>query len=133
MEFMGFAEMNGVEFPEMRAAVIDAVKALADEEYQRRVWVHKVYPKEGYYDDFSMNVNLLFDDTLVLDGPDRHLGTILATQAEVEAMESLGSSLLELLDAQGRDKSDLEYIEAPEWNSVVVAARRAYERLVRSD
>lgn len=121
--------MNEVLFPEMRANVIDAVKSLADEEYQWRVWVDKKYPTVGYYDDFWVNVNLLFDDSLVLENPRDSLGAVLINQSEVAAMEDLAKSVLDFLESQGRDKSDAEYVSSPEWSVVVSSARRAYATL----
>lgn len=118
--------MSDVLFPEMRENVTSAVRALSDEVYQRRVWVERKYPQVGYYDDFSMNLNILFDDTLVLEDPTATLGKVLNGQEEVLAMEALASAIATLLEDEGSDKSDEEYIASPQWGAVVRSAVVAY-------
>lgn len=133
MEELVYAQMIEVKFPEMRKSVIGAVKSLADRDYQRRVWVEGRYPNEQYYDDFSMNVHILFDDTVVLEDPEKYLGAILASHAEVGVMEVLADALERLLDIEGRERSDLEYMESPHWDAVVTAAETAYRELTSDD
>ncbi|WP_435812251.1 SCO4402 family protein [Streptomyces olivaceoviridis] len=126
---MEFSELNSVSFPEMRGNVVSAVQALADEDYQQRVWIDREYPHEGYYDDFDMNLHILFDDTLVLEDPTAAVGTILRSKEEVEAMGALASALDALLATEGRDKTDAEYIASPLWHAVLRAASAALEAL----
>ncbi|MFJ7150587.1 hypothetical protein ACIQVT_20665 [Streptomyces sp. NPDC100445] len=129
VEVVEFSELSGVSLPEMRRSIISAVRALADEEYQRRVWVDRNYPKEGYYDDFDMNLHILFDDTLVLEDPEAALGTVLRSVLEVDAMATLASALDDLLAMEGEDKTDAEYISSPLWGPVVRSASVARDAL----
>jgi len=124
--------MNEIKFPDMRRDVLDAVRALADPEYQRRVWLERRYPHEGFFDDFTLNVNTLYDDTQVLENPHQALGDILRTTKEVAAMEDLAQALDALFDRLGTELSDEEYVGAPEWELVVRAAREALAELERS-
>ncbi|MEU8470165.1 hypothetical protein AB0F30_19980 [Streptomyces sp. NPDC029006] len=126
---MEFPELSGVSLPEMRRNVIAAVRALADEEYQRKVWVDRIYPREGYYDDFDMNLHILFDDTLVLEDPEAALGTVLRSVVEVDAMATLASALDALLAEEGENKTDAEYISSPMWAPVLRAASVARDAL----
>ncbi|TQJ52685.1 hypothetical protein FBY34_0385 [Streptomyces sp. SLBN-115] len=106
----------------MRMNVISAVEALSDREYQRRVWIERDYPSGEYFDDFTLNVNILYDDTLVLEDPAATLGLILRSREEVEAMAQLASALNELFRGEGKEKADEEYVESPLWDVVVRSA-----------
>ena len=131
MEDVELSDLSGIRFPEMRRNVISAVRALADGEYQRRVWSERIYPNEGYYDDFTLNLNILYDDTLVLDDPVSTLGTVLRSEDEVWAMEELGSAIDEVLRLEGDGKADVDYLASPAWGAVLRSASAAYEILTQ--
>ncbi|WP_200839664.1 SCO4402 family protein [Streptomyces sp. SLBN-115] len=122
MEELEFSELSDVDLPDMRMNVISAVEALSDREYQRRVWIERDYPSGEYFDDFTLNVNILYDDTLVLEDPAATLGLILRSREEVEAMAQLASALNELFRGEGKEKADEEYVESPLWDVVVRSA-----------
>ncbi|HEY8986486.1 MAG TPA: hypothetical protein VIU15_43810 [Streptomyces sp.] len=128
---MELTELSEVSFPDMRRNVVSAVRALADEAYQHRVWIDRDYPDDGYYDDFEMNLHILFDDTLVLEDPAATLGTVLKSREEVDVMTILGNALDELLTAEGSERTDREYMASPLWGGVVHAAGAAYNLLAR--
>jgi hypothetical protein len=128
---MELTELIDVSFPDMRENVVSAVRALADEVYQRRVWIDRDYPEEGYYDDFTMNLHILFDDTLVLEDPAATLGTVLKSREEVDAMTVLAGTLDELLGTEGSARADAEYLASPLWGAVVRAASAALDLLTR--
>lgn len=133
------AEVEGVEqavtarhditLPDMRAEIIASVRALADPAYQQRVWVDREYPSADYYDDLTLTVNILYDDTTVLADPRAALGRTLASEAEVEAMSRLAGELTRALDEVGRDQPDERFLASPAWPSVVDAASAALEVL----
>lgn len=133
------AEVEGVEqavtarrdirLPEMRAEVIASVRALADPAYQQRVWIDREYPHADYFDDLTLTVNILYDDTTVLDDPQAALGLTLASEAEVEAMSRLADALTHALDEVGRDQPDERFLASPAWPAVVDAASAALEVL----
>ncbi|MCN9243085.1 hypothetical protein NGF19_20160 [Streptomyces sp. RY43-2] len=131
VEDMELSQLNGVGFPDMRRNVISAVRALADAEYQRRVWIERIYPREGYYDDFTLNLNILYDDTLVLDDPASTLGTVLRSEGEVSAMEALASAVDALLQREGDGRMDADYMASPLWDAVLRSALVAYEVMTR--
>ncbi|MFC5907251.1 SCO4402 family protein [Streptacidiphilus monticola] len=116
---------DGVSPPYQRAQIVEALRALADQEYQHRVWLAGEYPEVGFYDDFTLNVHVLHDDTLVLPDPGRSLGTTLRSPREVAAMAAVGASLEALFAALGLGVSDAEYLAAPEWRTVRSAAGAA--------
>lgn len=120
------SSVNNVRYPLMRAEVIGAVQSLADPDYQWRVWVRREYPKPGYYDDFAMNIHILFDDTTVLEDPDGAVGDILRSPAEAEALRRLAEALNHVLDTVGRgDEPDQNYLESAHWSAVIEAADAA--------
>ncbi|WP_221357754.1 SCO4402 family protein [Streptomyces beigongshangae] len=128
---MELPKLSDVTLPEMRRSVISAIGALADRDYQKRVWVDRIFPKEGYYDDFAMNLHILFDDTLVLEDPASQVGTILKCHDEVTVMEALATSINTLLAHEGEEKEDAEYMSSPLWESVVNSAIFAHRLMTR--
>src|SRR5918992_3559287 len=114
-----------VEHPEMRANLLDVLKALADPDYQRRVWVERQYPHPGYYDDLEANINFLYDDSDISEDPHRNIGYALRNEVEARAMENLHKALSPLYDSVPPDPPDAEVIAMPEWQAVVAAARQA--------
>lgn len=115
-----------VRYPEMRVQVLSAVGALADRQYQQRVWIDRIYPHDNYYDDLDLNINILYDDTTVLPDPETALGTILLDSVEVDALRSLAEQLDPIIDELG-DLPDSRYLSHPKWHGVVSAARSALE------
>lgn len=113
-----------VRYPEMRLQVFSAVSALADPQYQQRVWLDRIYPHENYYDDLDLNINILYDDTSVLSDPASTMGQILANHEEVEGFRSLAGLLDPIIDELG-DSSDSRYMSHPGWPAVVDAAKSA--------
>lgn len=118
-------EFVAVRFPDMRREVIEALQALADPEYQRRVWVDRVYPQPGFYDDLTHNVNVLYDDTSVAEDPQGQIGLTLENTDEAAAVERLTAVLDPLLDSLPTKIDDGAVISLPEWGEVVRAAREA--------
>ncbi|MFF4739328.1 hypothetical protein ACFY2W_26105 [Streptomyces sp. NPDC001262] len=117
-----------VQLPEMRSEVISAVRALSDPEYQQRVWVDRQYPHPGYFDDFTLNVNIL-DDAAVLENPYAAIGFTLASVEEARAMEQLANSLNEVLTSVGSQSTDSAFLASPYWGNVVAAANHALHAL----
>ncbi|MEY8040070.1 hypothetical protein AB8O55_11750 [Saccharopolyspora cebuensis] len=120
-----------VTYPEMRAEVIDALGCLSDPDYQQRVWIRHEYPTEGFYDDLTINVNILFDDARVLPDPEPRVGWVLHP-TEVDAMRTLGQALEPLIDNLG-EASDARYLEHPQWPEIITRARHAHQVLVHND
>ncbi|WUN94266.1 hypothetical protein OHT51_09340 [Streptomyces sp. NBC_00299] len=120
---------HDITLPEMRAEIIASVRALADPAYQRRVWIGREYPSPDYYDDLTLTVNILYDDTTVLADPQAALGRTLSSDAEVAAMSRLADELTRALDEVGRDEPDERYLASPVWPGVVDAASAALDVL----
>ncbi|HEY1156925.1 MAG TPA: hypothetical protein VGE95_11620 [Arthrobacter sp.] len=113
----------------MRNEVVGAIRALADPGYQEAVWIRREFPYSGYYDDFSLNIHILYDDSSVCEDPFGSIGTYLESKLEAEAVSRLADALNALLAAEGEDRSDSEYLSSPHWQAVVDAASAAYEIL----
>lgn len=109
----------------MRRSLIEALQALSDLEYQRRVWVERNYPQPGFYDDLTHNVKVLYDDTLVAEDPRAQIGVTLESEAEAAAIEGLTAVLDPLLDSSPTELEDAQVISRPEWSAVVRAAQAA--------
>ncbi|MFI0262550.1 hypothetical protein ACH4OW_26325 [Streptomyces sp. NPDC017056] len=121
---------SNVELPDMRAEVVSAVRALSDREYQQRVWVGRIYPHPGFFDDFTLNVNIL-GDAGVWDSPRDAIGYTLASETEAAAMGSLVAHLEKVIEDVGSESPDSDFLASPLWQEVVEAARNALELLTR--
>ncbi|TQM25871.1 SCO4402 family protein [Nocardia bhagyanarayanae] len=124
--------MNEVQFPEMRANVLSAIRALADREYQQRVWLERQYPHEGFYDDLDQRIHTLYDDCAVLPDPRRRIGTVLIDNDELGALAKLDRVLSPLLDDLG-NSPDSVYVGDPRWGAVLTAARVALAAMTRTN
>lgn len=105
----------------MREQVLSALESLSDRALQRR-W-GTVEPGVNYFDDLTLNVNVLYDDSMVLPDPSTAVGEILHPD-EVEPLKVLGGSLGELIDRLGEQPDDA-YTSDLGWPEVVHAAARA--------
>jgi immunity protein 7 of polymorphic toxin system len=117
---------GSVRYPEMRAQIIEALQALADPAYQQRVWVEGRYPREGYYDDLTYNINVLYDDTAVIADPLAQVGVTLRDSREADAIGALGRSLDPVLAAT-QTATDAETLAHPAWPQVIAAAQVALD------
>ncbi len=115
----------------MRADVVDAVRALSDAAYQRRVWIERRYPHDAFYDDLDMNIHVLYDDCVVLPDPRSRVGTVLVDGTEVPSLERLDAVLSPLIQRLG-DSPDAIYLADPAWGAVVEAARTALAAMTTS-
>lgn len=114
--------MIGVRYPEWRENITDAVRALADANYQRRVWIDRRPGPDEPYDTLDYNVHELFDDSNVLSDPSGAVGVLLASETEAAAFRSLGNVLGALIDDLG-DAPDARYLADPRWPLVIARAR----------
>lgn len=113
--------VTSVRFPQARADIISALRALADRDYQEREW--GIYRKDkNRYDDLSLNVNLLYDCRALPD-PASRVGDALFP-SDVEPLLQLGRVLEPLIDELG-DRPDRDYMTDQRWTAVVEAAANA--------
>lgn len=110
-----------IQFPDMRTQVQSAVESLSDRSLQSR-W-GTLEPGANFYDDLTLNVNLLYDDSMVLPDPSSAVPELLYPD-EVAALETLGATLGQLIERLG-ERSDRDYLCDPCWPQVVSAAARA--------
>ncbi len=122
--------VTDVEFPAMRREAAGALASLADLGYQRRAWIEKQFDTPHSYEDLTLVVNILYDDTQVLPNPRSRIGSVLIDGAEVTALESLAVPLTAVLDRLGN--ADVSrYLESDEWSEVVALASVALASMVR--
>lgn len=121
---------DSVEFPNMRAEVIGALRALSDTDHQRGKW-GKYESGVPYYDDLDMNVHVLYDDAQVLPDPDSAVPSVLH-ESEISAMHAVDAALGQLIRDLG-DRPDAEYLSDPRWPAVVRAAGEALRIMEGSD
>ena len=118
-----------VVYPAMRRQVMFALASLSDREYQTRVWIRHEVP-DGYGDDFSAAVHVLYDDCQVLPDPNERVDWILLQGEEVARLTALGLALTALIDRHG-DVPDTHYLADARWDNVVMLASDALACMVR--
>ena len=114
--------MIGVEFPQMRDEVISALQSLACADHQRLRW-GVLEAGVNYFENLTLVVNTLYDDTAVLPDPSRSVGTIIY-EAEVVALEAVAARLSPMIDDLG-NAPDNVYTADVRWPSVVDTAGAA--------
>jgi hypothetical protein len=124
------AVISTPRFPEMRHEVISALTSLSDPWHQAHRW-GRYEDGVSYYDDLTMNVNILFDDCQVLPDPASSVGDILF-EGEVFAFLALSAALGPMIDDLG-NRSDQDYIGDSRWGTVVGAASKALLAMRSSD
>lgn len=111
-----------IQYPWMRAQIVSALESLSDPVHQTTRW-GRVEEGVNYYDDFSMNVHILYDDTTVLPSPENSVSSLLYAE-EVPALRALNEVLDPMITDLG-DSPDDVYLADPRWTEVVDAARAA--------
>lgn len=122
-----------VAFPELRTELQYALAALADEEYQRRVWIEGIAPRTPYAYDFDMACHAILDDTDVLRDPTRLLGTVLRDDSELRAVVGLASALQAVISDIGAAGTISAARSSPAWPDLVASAAQASQLLGRPD
>lgn len=116
-----------VKYPKMREELLETLRTLADREYQHKVWLEIDYPPGIEYDSFDEVVHFLYDDTVLAENPNAAIGLIIENEKEVCLIQAVCSAIDELFEVLGLDKSDREYINSDEWETVVSAASCALD------
>jgi hypothetical protein len=121
--------MMSVPHPDMRLEVISALTALASPQHQSLQW-RVVEEGFDYYDDLTLNINILYDDCQVLPNPSQQGRS--GAEPEVESFQALNAALTPLLDELG-ERPDSDYVPHERWPAVVSAAQRALDVMRQSD
>ncbi|MCA1368873.1 hypothetical protein I6F15_15905 [Bradyrhizobium sp. BRP14] len=116
--------MSLLEFPWMRAQLLDFLRGLADYQYQLENW-QVVRPNVTRYDELDYTVHFLYDDTRLASDPESTIGAFLYDQNEVQGIRSIIAAIDQVFETYGLELSDAEYLEKPEWMQVVDAAAKA--------
>ena len=87
-------------------------------------------PHPDYYDDFLLNLHVLYDDTTVMDDPEGAIGDILRDAREARALAPLRDALDDLLKRHP-GLTDEQYLATPEWQTVLATAGAAWAVLSR--
>ena len=130
METVGSTVMS-LRHPEVRRQILDALEAIADRDYQQRVWIKRRLPHDNFHDDLSTNIHILFDDTQVVSHADKQVGFSIYPE-EIALLEDVGLRLGSLIDDLG-DAEDSAYLAHPAWPEVVAAAGRAAQVIRNRD
>lgn len=123
--------MGPLRYPEMRANLRAFTESLADEAYQKRVWIE--HQPSAAYDTFTDVVHSFYDGTKLADDPDECVGWFLRSAAEAGAVRALTSALNALFDELGTEQPDGAYLRAPGWPRVVREAEAVAALLDRAD
>ena len=130
LEVLERAVIGQVTFPEVRNEVIEAVRSLGDRSHQQTRW-GRVEEGVNYFDDLTLNVNILYDDCQVLPSPETAVPAVLFG-AEVPAFRALEDALGPMIRDLG-NRPDQDYLCDPRWVEVVGAARAALAAMRASD
>ncbi|MGO9741513.1 MAG: SCO4402 family protein [Roseiarcus sp.] len=119
--------MNKLIYPEARANIDAAIEGLADTELQQRAWIGRNARPVGECPTFSDALHWLFDDSGLDDGVYTCIGYMLYNEAEARSVDGLMKQLDHLLQKYGYRLPDKNYINTPEWPSIVAAAAKCLQ------
>lgn len=114
-----------MKYPEMRQELIGYLLGLSDLRYQRECWVRGECPSGIEHDEFDYAVHFFFDDTELSVNAKSLIGFLLADENEAVLIQALCQRIEAIFDKYGTDLSDEEYINCPEWDAVIFAAKKA--------
>jgi hypothetical protein len=125
-----------MNFPHMRMQIYDAVRQLADEQFQNEMWREPSASQaalKGLFADFDIPFHILFDDTPGLaEDAFETIGDYLANEAEALALKELISELDGLLRRLGGKAEPETYLDDPGWRTIVEKAKAAYQAMKSS-
>jgi hypothetical protein len=121
--------IGSIKLPEMRLQVVAALESLSDPLRQER-W-GRVEEAVNYFDDLTLNVNILYDDCMVLPDPQSAVPDILHPE-EVSALINLEHALGPMIRELG-DRPDEAYTSDARWPSVMEAASQSLAVMKRCD
>jgi hypothetical protein len=122
MVLVEHAMTSSIIYPEKRNEVIDALRSLSDPIHQKTRW-GRVEEGVNYFDDLTINVHTLYDDTQVLPMPDSAVPELLH-EAEIPALLAVDEALGPMIRDLGV-RGDSDYLADARWPNVVRAARAA--------
>jgi len=114
----------------MRSELIDYLNSLADLDYQRRVWVNGERFDKIVHDEMDYAIHFLYDDTDLASNPKDTIGWFLLNDEEADIIAKLVAAIDRIFLIYGMDLSDNDYISAPEWVDVLVAAQNAKNKIL---
>lgn len=121
-----------VQFPEMRAGILDAFRSFAGLDLHRSVWVDRGGVDEQGFQNFDTNFQILYSDSEVAIDPYGSVGVFLESDREARAIEAFNRVFLAFRDRLTPDDDDAAVLEKPGWLDVVSAARHVLEVLAIS-
>lgn len=116
-----------VLLPHKRNEMFHYLQALANPDYQERVWVNGDYYPEIGHDSFGYVLTFFFEDTMLAEAPENNVGTILESPEEAQLIRRVCGAILQVIDVVGDEQPDVEYISCAEWQFVVESASEAIE------
>jgi hypothetical protein len=122
---------SGVAFPSMRHELQYAVRALADEDFQKNTWERGIKPYPHFAYSFDMAFHSLIDDSTVADRGEDAIGVVLKDHRELTSIQELIAAARRLIDDIGVEGSYADARRQQSWVTVIEAAKRA--RLVIGD
>ena len=122
-----------LKYPLMRNEVVETLLSLSNLDYQKKCWVQHTCPDNIEYDDLNSTLHILYDDTSLAVNPENYIGTILKNKNEANLLIKLCELLDYIFNKYGLALTDEEYINTPEWLTVLSAAQHTYKVFVSPD
>ncbi len=116
----------------MRLQLTNTLYDLSNKTYQINAWVKQDFPEGVEYDCFDEPVHFLFDDSGLGSEPEKSIGQVIYAD-ELDNIKAVTSSIDSILKKYGTFLSDEEYINKPEWQGVLDAAKSAYTLVVENN
>lgn len=118
-----------LELPFVRRELISHMETLSDPDEQRALWIeHRPY-KGAQFGTFDTVIDFLHREYDLADTPYDFIDEVLVDENEASLLKELDRKLDILFERYGGKLSDAEYIAKPEWQDVILAARKLLDKL----
>ena len=116
-----------LQYPSIRMNLLRVLLSFSDLEYQKTIWLD---PELRHQDNFYFASENLLDDFIWEYGEE--VGVFLRNSEEQEACLFLVEKVTQIVKKH-KFKNDMDYLNLPEWNEVISAARHALRVLNKGD
>lgn len=122
-----------IQFPDLRANLMEYVYGLSDYQYQQDFWGKTLAENYDFYDDFDQAIHFLYDTLDLTNQPEEWLNLIFLNQTEVQFTKNLVIALEKLFGKYGLNLADSAYQQKPEWEEVLSSAKILHQILLNNN
>ena len=122
-----------IQFPDLRANLIEYVYGLSNRQYQQDFWGKTLAENTNFYDDFDQAIHFLYDTLDLNNAPEQWLNLIFINEIEIQFTKNLINDLERLFQKYGLNLTDSEYQQTSQWEQILSSAKILYQELANNN